>query len=138
LSHAIELKQLSERFSAPQLDVLTPSARAKWFSMVRDHAEALRRETSLLSQELQPIFFTSETPGAETGGFETSTEPGLALAIERLYKLAAANDEIIRSAFTASSEGPATTLVKAQRFRASLATAVRLADKIRQVATVRE
>ena len=138
LSHAIELKQLSERFSAPQLDVLTPSARAKWFSMVRDHAEALRRETSLLSQELQPIFFTSETPGAETGGFEISTEPGLALAIERLYKLAAANDEIIRSAFTASSEAPATTLVKAQRFRASLATAMRLADKIRQVSTARE
>jgi hypothetical protein len=138
LSHAIELKQLEERFSAPQLNVLTPSARAKWFRMVREHAEALRRETLLLSEELQPIFFPTETPGAETGGFEISSDADLAPAIERLYRLAAVNDEIVRSAFTASSEAPATTLVKAPRFRASLAMAERLADKIRQVAIARQ
>jgi RNA polymerase sigma factor (sigma-70 family) len=138
LSHAIELKQLANRFTASQLDVLSPEARAKWFGMVREHAEALRSETLLLSQELQPIFFPGETRGAEPGGFEISPDADLALAIEHLYKLAAANDEIIRSGFSASSDASATTLVKAPRFRASLATAVRLAGKIRQAATARQ
>src|SRR6185369_7172220 len=65
LSHAIELKQLSGRFSTTELAAISPSARIRWFTMVRIHAEALRRETSLLSGELQPIFFASESPSAE-------------------------------------------------------------------------
>jgi hypothetical protein len=134
LSHAIELKQLSERFSAPQLNVLTPSARAKWFSMVCDHAEALRRETSLLRGELQPILFPTETPRAETERIEISGDAGLLPAIERLYKLILANDEAIRSAFTASSSAATGSAVAAPRFRLSLAMAERLADSIRHTA----
>jgi len=131
LSHAIELKQLSERFPAPQLNVLTPNARAKWFGLVRDHAEALRRETSFLRQELQPIFFSGESPDTQTPGFEISTDADFALAVERLYKLAVANDEIIRSAFAASSTAATGSPVATPRFRLSLAMAEKLGDSIR-------
>src|SRR5262249_11675979 len=37
LSHAIELRQLKERFSGPQVKFLTPEAKAQWFSLVRNH-----------------------------------------------------------------------------------------------------
>ena len=63
LSHAIELRQLKERFSGPQINVLTPDAKAKWFSLIKNHADALRRETSALREDLAPIFFNNE--GAE-------------------------------------------------------------------------
>lgn len=133
LSHAIELKQLSERFSVTQLDALTPNARAKLFGMVRDHAAALKREASGLRGELQPIFFPSENASAERG-IEISSDAGLAVAIERLYKLVLANDEAVRSAFTASSDASTGHAVKAPQFRLSLAMAEGLADRIRETA----
>ena len=134
LSHAIELKQLSQRFSATQLDALTPSARAKLFSMVRGHAEALRLETSQLRGELQPIFFPTENDGGNSEASEISGDAGLAPAIERLSNLVLTNDEQIRSAFAASSAGPTSRAMKAPRFRLSLVMAERLAERIQQAA----
>jgi RNA polymerase sigma factor (sigma-70 family) len=134
LSHAIELKQLSERFSVTQVDALTPSARSRLLSMIRGHAEALRRETSQLRGDLQPIFFATESGNAGSESGEISIEAGLAPAIERLYKLVLANDAQIRSSFAASSNGPATGTMKAPRFRLSLVAAERLADRIQQAA----
>jgi RNA polymerase sigma factor (sigma-70 family) len=95
LSHAIELKQLSERFSPPQLKLLAPDARAKWLTMIHNHSGDLQRETLLLSRELQPILFSRATPRAETEEVQISDDAGLALAIARAYKLALANDEAI-------------------------------------------
>jgi RNA polymerase sigma factor (sigma-70 family) len=132
LSHAIELKQLSERFSATQLDGLTPAARARLFSMVRGHAEQLGREAAKLRGELQPIFPT-ENDGANEAG-EISNDAGLAPAIERLYKLVLENDEQIRSAFAASSDVPTSQVTKAPRLRLSLSKAESLAGRIEQVA----
>jgi len=127
LSHAIELKQLSERFSATQLDGLTPSARAKLFSMVRGHAEQLGRETARLRAEIQPIFPTEHDEASEI-----SSDASLAPAIERLYRLVLANDEQIRSAFAAS--GPTSSETKAPRLRLSLLMTEKLASRIEQLA----
>ena len=134
LSHAIELKQLSERFSSPQLNVLTPDARAKWLRMIHNHAGALQRETSSLRRELQPIFFPTETYGVETEGGDIVSDAELASMIQRLYKLQLANDEAIRSAFTASSDVPRALGVKTPRFLVSLATTESLAGSIRRLA----
>jgi hypothetical protein len=134
LSHAIELKQLSERFSSLQLNALPPDARAKWLRMIRDHAGALQRETSSLRHELQPIFFSTEAYAVETEAVDVLSDAELGLAIQRLYKLELASDEAIRSAFTASSDGPRSLAVKTQRFRVSLATTEELADSIRRLA----
>jgi RNA polymerase sigma factor (sigma-70 family) len=132
LSHAIELRQLKERFSRPQ--VLTSDAKAKWFSLVQNHTDALRRETSALREDLAPIFFMNEGSGSDSGSIQISTEADLAMAIDRLYKLASSVDETVRSAFTTSSDAPAAALIKSPRFRDSLIAAEKMAGSIRQAA----
>lgn len=134
VSHAVELKQLSRRFSAAELDALSPSARARLFNLVRNHAEALRREISLLSGELQPIFFPDDRGAAESAGIEISSNASLALAIERLSKLVLLNDETIRSTFAASSDASSSQALRAPGFRLSLVTAERLAGGIQEFA----
>ena len=129
LSHAIELRQLKERFSGPQISVLTPAAKAKWFSLIKNHADALRRETSALREDLAPIFFTNAGAGSESGSMQITTDADLIVAIERLYKLASSVDETVRSAFSAS-DAPAPTLIRSPSFRGSLIAAEKIAATI--------
>ena len=133
LGHALELKQLTARLSEEQLNELTPSKRAKFFTLVRNHAEALRREIASLRGELQPIFF-NQIPAAERADVEISSNASLLLSVERLNKLVLASDEAVRSAF-ASSSGTATgQLVKSSKFQTELATSEKLAQGIQQAA----
>lgn len=132
LSHAVELKRLSGRFSETELASLSPSARATWSIMVRNHAEALRREISLLCGELQPIFFANEGQFAE--GIESRGDADLAAAIAHVHRLVLANDEVIRSGFAASSGGSTSQAVKTPRFWVSLVTTERLAESVLRLA----
>ena len=132
LSHAIELRQLKERFAGPQINVLTPDAKAKWFSLVRNHADALRRESSALREDLAPIFLNNQGDSGEPGSVQHAAD--LSVAIERLYKLASSVDETVRSAFTASSDTSAATLIKSPNFRGSLVATEKIAGRIRQAA----
>jgi len=115
------------------LNELTPSKRAKFLELVRNHAEALRREIASLRGELQPIFF-NQIPTAERADVEISSNASLPLSVERLSKLVLASDEAVRSAF-ASSTGTATgQLVKSSKFQTELATSEKLAERIQQAA----
>ena len=134
LSHAIELRQLKERFSGPQINVLTPDAKAKWFSLIKNHADALRRETSALREELAPIFFNNDGAGSELGSIQIATEADLMVAIDQLYKLASSVDETVRSAFTASSDASSPALIRSPNFRISLIATEKIAGRIRQAA----
>jgi hypothetical protein len=129
----MELQQLSSRFSVAELEALSPSARSRWFSLVRNHAEALRRELSLLSGELQPVFF-AQSGRTEIAAAEISNNADLLMAIERLAKLMLANDDAIRSAFTASTDNSAREVVKSSRFRVALVTSERSAAAIQEFA----
>ena len=134
LSHAIELRQLKQRFSGSQLDVLTPDAKARWFSLLKSHAEALRRETAALRDDLAPVF-NVEGSGGKSGGIEISTETDLAAAIDHAYQLASSIDETVRSAFSAStSDAAPATLLKSPNFRFSMAATEQIAARIRQAA----
>jgi len=133
LGHALELKQLTSRFSDEQLNELTPSARAKWFSLVRNHAEALRREIASLRGELQPILF-NQNPTGETAGVEISSNASLLLSVEKLYRLVLASDEAVRSAFAASSGTATGQLVKSSKFQIELTASEKLAEGIQQAA----
>ena len=134
LSHAIELRQLKQRFSGPQLSVLTPDAKARWHSLLKNHADALRRESSALHEDLAPIFFNGEGSGGESRGMQISTEADLPVAIDRVFQLASSVDEAVRSAFSASSNAPAATFIKSPNFRFSLAATEKIAAAIRQAA----
>jgi len=88
---------------------VAPDARAKWLSMIREQAVAFERETALLRRDLQPIFFV----GAELGAGEELTiasDADLAVAVEKLHKLALANNDAVRTAFVISSRSSAGAL----------------------------
>jgi hypothetical protein len=133
VGHSLELKQLGSRFSAAQLDQVSPSARAKWTSLVRNHAEALRRELSTLDGELQRTVFVNDDRAAQAGAAGISNNSSLLTAIDRLHKLVLAVDQAVRSSFAASSEVSESDGVKSVRFRSELSASMRLAGEIRQV-----
>ena len=136
VAHSLELKQLAARFTAAQLNEFTPSTRAKWTNLVRNHAEALRRELSTLDVELQRTLFANERRAPQANGVEISSNATLPVAIDRLHQLVLAVDQAVRSSFAASSDASQNEGVKSVRFRGELAASVRLTDEIqRAVAT---
>jgi RNA polymerase sigma factor (sigma-70 family) len=132
VAHSLELKQLASRFNATQLNEFTPSTRAKWINLVRNHAEALRRELSTLDGELQRTLFANERRPSPAEGVDISTNATLLVAIDRLHQLVLAVDQAVRSSFAASSDASQAEGVKSVRFHSDLAASVRLAGEIRQ------
>jgi hypothetical protein len=128
LFHAVELKRLVERFARVDMRTVTPDARSKWLAMMRDHANACARETSVLRRELNPIFF-SGAAADEAEDFSINSDADLTRAIERLHKLALANNEAIGKAFTISARSSAAAF-KAPQFKRSLEVAARLSNRI--------
>jgi RNA polymerase sigma factor (sigma-70 family) len=131
LFHAIELRRLINRFANVDLRTITPDARAKWLQMVREHAEALERDTAALRQEIQPIFF-SDSPKVASEEIEIAGDVDLARAVERLHKLAVANNDMLSAAFTISAQS--SNRVKSSQFWRALTSAENLAARIKKYA----
>jgi RNA polymerase sigma factor (sigma-70 family) len=130
LFHAIELKRLIERFASVDMRTVAPDARAKWLTMLHEHATAFARENAALREEIQPVFF----PGVVLQNNEDAliqSDADLARVVERLHKLALSNNEAIRSAFTISAQSSANAF-KSVGFWQSLQRAENLADRIRR------
>ena len=128
LFHAIELRKLINRFANVDMRTVAPDARAKWLSMLHEHAAAFARENALLRQQIQPIFFSGSTfQTAEE--FSIQSDADLARAVERLHRLALQNNDAIRSAFLISSASSAVA-VKASAFWQSLHRAENLAEGV--------
>ena len=126
---ASALNRMANRFNAEQLKELDAGSRAKWLSILKRYASAVRRETAVLRNELDPVF-----GGFGDGGGETVTsDADLIASARRLYELAAANDRVVRSAFTFSSGGASVQGLKTAQFRRSVAQAVALAAAIEKV-----
>ncbi|MFN2408092.1 MAG: RNA polymerase sigma factor [Pyrinomonadaceae bacterium] len=128
LFHAVELKRLVERFARVDMRAVTPDARSKWLAMMRDHANAWARETAALRGELSPVFF-SGAAAEEAEDFSINSDADLTRAIERLHRLALANNEAIGQAFTISARSSAAAF-KAPQFKRSLEVAARLSNRI--------
>ena len=129
LQHAWALKHLAGRFLPEQLGTLSPEARTKWLSMIHGHGTALQNETAALRRELAPVFF----PGSGEDGqplAEIANDSDLAASIDRLLSLCAANDKLIRLAFSISSDTSKAAAVKTPQFGRSLRSAELLAAKI--------
>jgi RNA polymerase sigma factor (sigma-70 family) len=130
LFHAIELRRLVDRFTNVDMRTVSPDARAKWLQMLREHAAAFERDCAVLRQTIEPIFFTGQSSNAAPE-FKIASDADLARAIERLHKLALANNEAIREAFTISSQSSSTAL-KSPQLRRSLLGAEKLAAVIKR------
>jgi len=130
LFHAIEMKRLMNRFASVDMRTVAPDARAKWLDMLHQHAAAFENQNAALRQEIQPIFSPATTfHGAEEPPIENDAE--LARAVERLHRLALANNDAIRSAFTISSQSSAAA-IKSTAFWQSILRVEHLAKRIAQ------
>lgn len=125
LLHASALQKMAGRFTPEEVRALDTAARAKWVSMVREHAGAYRREVSALRAHLSAVFGAQGSGGAGEGG-----SPGQ--AAERLLRLSYAQDGAVRSAFTISEGAGSATAIKSQQFWRQLSAAERLATEIEQ------
>jgi hypothetical protein len=130
LFQAVELKRLVERFSRVDMRTLAPDARTKWLQMIREHALAFEQETDALRMQLQPVFF-SEIPLNKSEASPVNSDADLARAVEELHRLALANNDAIRQAFTISAQSSASSF-RSSQFRRSLEGAARLATHIAQ------
>jgi RNA polymerase sigma factor (sigma-70 family) len=125
LLHASALQRFVGRFTPEEVRALDADARAKWLSMVREHAGAYRREVAALRAQLAPVFGAQGGGGGEGGG-----APGQ--AAERLLRLSYAQDGAVRSAFTISEGAGSAAAIKSQQFWRQLSASERLAAEIEQ------
>ncbi len=133
MSTAGTLKKLAGRFSNDDLASMSPEARSKWLSVIRAHARTCEQETRKLRQELQAVFFQGASGNSGGGDIAIDTDAELQQAAVRLFNEAAANDRVIRSAFTISAGGPADSSIKTQQFLRALTAAENLAASLQRV-----
>jgi RNA polymerase sigma factor (sigma-70 family) len=126
------LRNLANRFSKEDLGRLDPRARAKWMSMIAEHAAAFRSETRKLREDVAPIFNISAT--APEGEGPLAEEGDLANAIERLVMLASATDSGVQSSFSISTGVKSSTVVQTQEFWQSVISSEQLAARIQAAA----
>jgi len=129
LFHAIELKQVVDRFSNVDMRGVSPDARAKWLKMVHIHGAAFERECAALRNEVQPVFFEKD-PFSELGEKrQIGSDAELTREAERLHKLALGNVDGIRAAFMISSQSSSVS-IKSLEFWRALFDAQSLAARI--------
>ncbi|HEX8556741.1 MAG TPA: RNA polymerase sigma factor [Pyrinomonadaceae bacterium] len=121
LLHASALRRLAGRFTPEQARELQPEARAKWLSMIKEHAGAYRREVAALRAQLTPVF------GPQGAGARVAPAGAPAESAERLLQSSYAQDDAVRSAFTVSEGGGSAAALKSPQFWRALAEGERLA-----------
>lgn len=127
-SHALAIKQIAERFSMADLQVMQPTARTQWRTMIIQHAESFNRELEQLRLELGPLFPTSGTAGGALS--EIKSDYDIANAAKRLFELEVANDVALRRSFAVSTEPVHEAPVRGADFWRLFASAESLATKI--------
>ena len=132
LLHAAKLRQLANRFSAEDLRALSPDARAKWFALIGEHANALHDEARLLQRELS-VVFAATAQGDGGSGIQVADDASLVRASVRLFELASFIDETMGGAFNASNDSTQISRVKSSQFWRSLSEAESLATRIQNV-----
>jgi hypothetical protein len=126
LRQAWALKNLIAQFSSPEISAFGNESQSRFWSMVRDHAAACKRETSALGLELEPVFFSANL-AEDADDVDTSD---LRRAVEQLVRLASSHEQATRAAFSISPEGGKATVIKTDQFRRSLKSAERLLTRI--------
>ena len=122
------MNRMANRFTTDQLRKMEPEARTKWLNIMKNYAAAVKRETTALRQELQPVFFPGS--GAEGAESSVSNDVDLIRAVRQLSSMAADNDRIVRSALTLSTGNFSFSAIKSSEFRRSLGNVEKLAAAI--------
>jgi DNA-directed RNA polymerase specialized sigma24 family protein len=129
--YAAAMKRLAERFSPDEVRTLEDDVRAKWLSLIRQHARSFQAEGVALRKELAPVFSTPIT-GANDASEITDTG-ALIRAVTHLFEVSAANYNTIQSAFTVSNSASTAAAVKSPQFWRAMREAEALAGKIAKI-----
>jgi hypothetical protein len=129
VKHAAALKALAQRFSPYDLLTLEANAKQKWSFLIRDHAEKLQQENSVLRREVAPVFPDVSAQSADES-FDIESDTDLALAVQRLFQICAENDRAIRLAFSISPEATGASSLRTAQFWRSLYSVEVIAAKI--------
>jgi hypothetical protein len=133
MQHLWAMKKLVNQISHSELLTLSEQARAKWLSILRAHAHAYEQKSARLRGELRPVLFSSAPEGGDTTAGENTDLEDLTRTVEQLFEIGSANDRVIRSAFTASTETTAVTAIKTPQFWQAMKKAEALAGRIQSV-----
>jgi hypothetical protein len=129
MQHLGAMRRLVNQFSPQQLRNLTPEPRASWLSLLRSHARAFQQQSAAMRRELKPVFFpgaSEDLPGAAT----IHSDEELKRAVQELFAAGAANDQVIRSAFTVTNQGARFTAIGTPQFWQAIKKAETLAAGI--------
>jgi hypothetical protein len=133
LFHAIELKQLVDRFTHLDMRNVNPQAKAKWLEMVRGHGRGFEREWEGLRREVRQVFFEKEEWNQVDLEGKISSNADLARDTQRLNKLVLEIVEGIRHAFTTSADRTSLS-IKSRQFWGNVLDAKHLAERITKYA----
>lgn len=110
---AVELKRLFSRLEKVDPASVSTETRNKWLLLLHDHASALEREARALREELRPALFSDTA----LNKVADNNDP-LATQVTTVHSLVVECNDLIRSAFTISSDR--STRVKSPNFLHSL------------------
>jgi DNA-directed RNA polymerase specialized sigma24 family protein len=132
LLRAYALKRLSSKFSPDEIRALNADARAGWLSLICEHARNFADETGAMRQQLQPVIGAAEAADEKPAEVDIKGDADLLAAVERLFKLAAANDLAVRSAFAIPMRATTGSSIKMTQLWQSLIDAEKLARRIQK------
>ncbi len=114
--HAGALRRTVSRFTAAEVEKLSPEARAAYLALIKKHARNLQSETNALRRTIAPVFGESS---ATSGAGETIAANDVAAVQQtaaRLVALANESDRNIRAAFSASPNANPAAALKSKNF----------------------
>lgn len=128
VQHAAALKRLTDNFSLERTRSLDANARAKFLSMIHEHALEYRRNVAELSEGLRALYRVNQAANAITPIITNDHE--MALAVERLLQSSYATDESVRAALALSDQGQSLGAIRSAHFWSVLSSSEKLAPAI--------
>lgn len=123
---ASALQKLVQRFSATEVQSLSPDARQKWSNMIHEQITGYQRSVAAVRNDLGRIYPAagSATAAANAGSLQEASA--------KLLRISFRNDDIIRRAFTVAEGNSGSAAFSAELWQ-SLAEAEQLAREIQRL-----
>jgi hypothetical protein len=131
LAHAAALKNIVNRFSTEEIDLLEGESRARLLWLTANRARVVRQETRRLREHLEPVFFRNAPLGEQPADDDDiKTAADLKRVAEKLFEQTRNNDRAIRSVFAISAETNTPAVVLTSQLWNSLRRVEKLAESI--------
>lgn len=110
---AAVVRQLTEMFSPVEVQSMNSAAKVAWYTLIRKHVQAMRRDMAALRQELGAVFPQAEIGFSSAG---SDQQAGLASAVSHAFAATSSMDEAICKSLVSSPTQTSTPPVKTTAF----------------------